>query len=189
MLFPGACAWQAAIHHWGLHSSVCSSECPFRSPRHSLHTQPTFSYSCHYYIKWFCSLMFPCRCLSSLQTVNSVKAGQCLSGSPLCPWCLEQSREQESFLKCLSGGGGAIMWSTQKGQGRKKNNKSTENRGRLDGSVIGHLPAAQGVILEFWDRAPCWALPLGACFFLSHSPCLCSLSLAVSLSVKWMGKI
>ena len=76
------------------------------------------------------------------------------------------------------------MWSTQKGQGRKKNNKSTENRGRLDGSVIGRLPAAQGVILEFWDRAPCWALPLGACFFLSHPPCFCSLSLAVSLSVK-----
>ena len=120
MLFPGACAWQAAIHHWGLHSSVCSSECPFRSPQHSLHTQPTFSYSCHYYIKWFCSLMFPCRCLSSLQTVNSVKAGQCLSSSPLCSWCLEQSREQESFLKCLSGGGGAIMWSTQKGQGGRK---------------------------------------------------------------------
>ena len=128
--------------------------------------------------------MFPCHCLSSLQTVNSVKAGQCLSGSPLCSWCLEQSQEQESFLKCLSGGGGTIMRSTQKGQGRKKNNKSTENRGRLDGSVIGHLPSAQGVILEFWDRAPRRALLLGDCFFLSHSPCLCSLSHWLFLSLS-----
>ena len=127
MLFPGAYAWQAAIHHWGLRSSVRSSECRFRSPWHSRHTQPTFSCSCHYCLKWFCSLMFPRCCLSCLQTVDSMKAGQCLSGSPLCPWCLEQSREQESFLKCLPGGCGTIMWSKQKGQGRKKNNKSTEN--------------------------------------------------------------
>uniref|UniRef100_A0A452SUX3 Ras GTPase-activating protein 1 n=1 Tax=Ursus americanus TaxID=9643 RepID=A0A452SUX3_URSAM len=38
-------------------------------------------------------------------------------------------------------------------------------------------PSAQGVIPALWHRAPHQAPPLGACFFLSHSPCFCSLSL------------
>uniref|UniRef100_A0A7N5KP40 Canalicular multispecific organic anion transporter 1 n=1 Tax=Ailuropoda melanoleuca TaxID=9646 RepID=A0A7N5KP40_AILME len=48
---------------------------------------------------------------------------------------------------------------------------------------VKRLPSAQGVIPMFWDRAPHQAPPLGACFFLSHSPCLCSLSRCLSLSV------
>ena len=78
------------------------------------------------------------------------------------------------------------MWSAQKGQGRKKNNKSTENRGRLDGSVIGHLPSAQGMILEFWDRAP-HRVPCSAGSLLLPLPLpllVFPLSLAVSISVE-----
>ena len=53
--------------------------------------------------------------------------------------------------------------------------------GCLGGAVVKRLPLAQGVIPESWDRAPHQAPPLGACFFLSHSPCLCSLSCWLSL--------
>ena len=56
--------------------------------------------------------------------------------------------------------------------------------GRLGGAVVKRLPSAQGVIPAVWDRAPHQAPPLGACFFLSHSPCLCSLSRWLSLSSK-----
>ena len=58
--------------------------------------------------------------------------------------------------------------------------------GRLGGTVIKPLPLAQGVIPAFWDRAPHQAPLLGACFLLSHSPCLCSLSRWLSLSSKWI---
>ena len=51
----------------------------------------------------------------------------------------------------------------------------------LGGTAVEHLPSAQGVIPAFWDRARRQAPPLGACFFLSHSPCLCSLSRWLSL--------
>uniref|UniRef100_A0A7N5JP71 Uncharacterized protein n=1 Tax=Ailuropoda melanoleuca TaxID=9646 RepID=A0A7N5JP71_AILME len=54
--------------------------------------------------------------------------------------------------------------------------------GCLGGAVIKRLPAAQGVIPTFWDRVPHRAPPLGVCFFLSHSPCLCSLFHCLSLS-------
>ena len=59
--------------------------------------------------------------------------------------------------------------------------------GRLGGSVIKRLPSAQGMIpspgIEPRIQLPA---PLGACFLLSHSPCLCSLScwLCLSLSNK-----
>ena len=56
--------------------------------------------------------------------------------------------------------------------------------GRLGGSVIKRLPLAQGVIPAFWDRAPYQAPSLGACFFLSHSPCWCGLSHWLSLSLS-----
>ena len=57
--------------------------------------------------------------------------------------------------------------------------------GRLGGTVVRRLSSAQGVILALWDRVPHQA-PLGGCFFLSHSPCLCSLFrwLCLSLSNK-----
>uniref|UniRef100_A0A452TA72 Large ribosomal subunit protein eL22 n=1 Tax=Ursus maritimus TaxID=29073 RepID=A0A452TA72_URSMA len=38
--------------------------------------------------------------------------------------------------------------------------------------------------VSFSKRSPHQAPLLGACFFLSHSPCLCSLSRWLSLSVK-----
>ena len=60
--------------------------------------------------------------------------------------------------------------------------KSTLILVRLGGSVLKHLPLAQGVIPGFWDRATHQAPLLGACFFLSHSPCMCSLSRWLSLS-------
>ena len=56
--------------------------------------------------------------------------------------------------------------------------------GRLGGTAVKRLPSAQGVILAFRDRVPHRAPPLGACFFLSHSPCLCSLSHWLSLSLS-----
>ena len=59
--------------------------------------------------------------------------------------------------------------------------KNLLTEGRLGGSVIKHLPSAQGMIPESWDRAPHRASLLGACFFLSHCPCLCSLSHWLSL--------
>ena len=49
-------------------------------------------------------------------------------------------------------------------------------KGHLGGAVIKRLPSAQGVISVFWDRAPHQAPLLGAFFFPSHPPCLCSLS-------------
>ena len=49
--------------------------------------------------------------------------------------------------------------------------------------MVKRLPSAQDVIPALWDRAPHQAPPLGACFFLSHSPCLCSLSRWLSLSL------
>ena len=57
-------------------------------------------------------------------------------------------------------------------------------QGRLGSAVVKRLPSAQGVIPEFRDRVPHRAPPLGACFFLSHSPAVFPLSLAVSLSHK-----
>ena len=54
--------------------------------------------------------------------------------------------------------------------------KKLKIEGRLGGPAVKRLPSAQDVIPESWDRAPYWAPPLGAGFFLSHSPCLCSLS-------------
>ena len=62
--------------------------------------------------------------------------------------------------------------------------KSEKNLGRLGGAVVKRLPSAQGVIPALWDRAPHRAPPLGACFFLSLSPAVFPLSLAVSLSHK-----
>ena len=56
--------------------------------------------------------------------------------------------------------------------------------GRLGNAVVKRLPFAQGVIPAFWDRAPHQAPLLGACFFLTHSPRLCSLSCWLSLSNK-----
>ena len=54
--------------------------------------------------------------------------------------------------------------------------KKSGKWGRLGSTVVRPLLSAQGVIRAFWDRVPHWAPPLGGCFFLSHSPCLCSLS-------------
>ena len=54
--------------------------------------------------------------------------------------------------------------------------------GRLGGTAVKRLPSAQGVIPVFRDRAPHQAPPLGACFFLSLSPAVFPLLLAVSLS-------
>ena len=61
--------------------------------------------------------------------------------------------------------------------------KKLKIEGHLGGTMVKCLPSAQGVIPVLWDRAPHQASPLGACFFLSHSPCLCSLSCFLSLSV------
>ena len=36
-------------------------------------------------------------------------------------------------------------------------NIEKENQGPLDGSVVEHLPLAQGVIVESWDQVPQWA--------------------------------
>ena len=56
--------------------------------------------------------------------------------------------------------------------------------GCLGGSVVEHLPLAQGMILESWDRVPHCTLH-GACFSLCL--CLC-LSLSLSLSVTIINK-
>ena len=64
------------------------------------------------------------------------------------------------------------------------NNFKSTMEGRLGGTAVGHLPSAQGVIPGSWDRAPHQAPPLQACFFLSHSPCLCSLYRWLSLSLS-----
>lgn len=64
---------------------------------------------------------FPVVTCLSYQTLHSMKARQCLSGSPL--WCWEKSREQEKFSQMSV----AWKWSEQKGKGRKKNKKSIEN--------------------------------------------------------------
>ena len=61
-------------------------------------------------------------------------------------------------------------------------------QGCLGGSVIGHLPSAQGMIPVFRDQAPHQAPLMGACFFLFHSPCLCSLSRWLSLSLCQINK-
>ena len=65
----------------------------------------------------------------------------------------------------------------------EKNGETSQNlvQGRLGSAVVKRLPWAQGVILELWNGAPHQAPPLGACFFLSHSLCLCSLSSWLSL--------
>ena len=42
---------------------------------------------------------------------------------------------------------------------RQKGIKSIQIVGRLGGTVVGHLPSAQGVILALWDRAPHQAPP------------------------------
>ena len=62
--------------------------------------------------------------------------------------------------------------------------KKIHAQGRLGGTVVKRLPSAQGMILAFWDRAPHQAPLLWACFFLSHSPWLCSLSCWLSLSLS-----
>ena len=67
----------------------------------------------------------------------------------------------------------------------EKNGETSQNlvQGRLGSAVVKRLPWAQGVILELWNGAPHQAPPLGACFFLSHSPAVYPLSLTVCLSV------
>ena len=61
--------------------------------------------------------------------------------------------------------------------------------------VQGHLGGSVCLRLGSWSQDPVikphiW-LPAQqrACFSLSHSPCLCSLSRWLSLSVKWINKI
>ena len=55
--------------------------------------------------------------------------------------------------------------------------------GRLGGTAVKRLPSAQGAIPALRDQAPHQAPLLGACFFLFHSPCLCSLSHWLSFSL------
>ena len=56
--------------------------------------------------------------------------------------------------------------------------------GHLGGTAVERLPSVQGVIPVLWDRAPHQAPLLGACFFLSHSPFVFPLWLAISISVE-----
>ena len=51
-----------------------------------------------------------------------------------------------------------------------------KNVGRLGGSVVEHLPLAQGMILESWDRVPHWApcvQPASPSACVSASVCVC----------------
>ena len=55
----------------------------------------------------------------------------------------------------------------------------TMSWGHLGGSVVEHLPSAQGVIQDFWDqvphRAPCLE-PASASAYVSASLCVCLMS-------------
>ena len=55
-------------------------------------------------------------------------------------------------------------------------------RGSLGGSAAWHMPSAQGMILESWDRVPHWA-PCMEPASPSPSACVCA-----SLSVSLMNK-
>ena len=57
-------------------------------------------------------------------------------------------------------------------------------RGAWVPQLVKYLSSAQVMISGSWDRAPHQAPPLGACFSLCHSPCLCSLSRWLSLSLS-----
>ena len=57
-----------------------------------------------------------------------------------------------------------------------------ETEGRLGGAVVKRLSSAQGVIPAIRAGVPHQAPRLGACFFLSLSPAVFPLSLAVSVT-------
>ena len=72
---------------------------------------------------------------------------------------------------------------------RQKSGWRSCGLGRLGSTVVKCLPSAQGMIPALWDRVPHRAPQLGACFFLSHSPAVFPLSLAVFLSHKWIKSL
>ena len=56
------------------------------------------------------------------------------------------------------------------------------NGGSLGGSVVEHLPSAQGVIPQFWDRVPHWAP------WVDPASPSAYVSACLSLSVSLMNK-
>uniref|UniRef100_A0A452US19 Ferritin n=1 Tax=Ursus maritimus TaxID=29073 RepID=A0A452US19_URSMA len=95
---------------------------------------------------------------------------------------LRQSREETEHAEKL------MQLQNQRGGRIRLRDIKKVTEGRLGGAVVKRLPSAQDVILAFWDRVPHQSPPLGACFFLSRSPCLCSLSRWLSLSLCQINK-
>lgn len=137
MLFPEICTWKTYAHHWGLSQNVHSSEHPTPSPDAPSTITCLHSPCLPFFIVLITILSY--FVLSFLPIVVGVplncelNEGRTMSGSPLCPWCLEQCLKQNSVVRYVSSGCGAIMLSkwqrdmfVKKG-GRRGKNKNVEN--------------------------------------------------------------
>ena len=99
----------------------------------------------------------------------------CVSGSAL------SRKSALSLFLCPQSCSHALSQINKSLKRKKEKKKKRKKEGRLGGSAVEHLPLAQSMILEFWDRvqpqAPCME-PASPIAYVSAS-----LSLSLSLSV------